>query len=43
MLVQLGNLFVIEPENVDSLITEGYLAKIEPYLLKPYLMVKYFY
>jgi len=40
MLVQLGNLFVIEPENVDSLITEGYLAKIEPYLLKPYLMMR---
>jgi len=40
MLVQLGNLFVIEPENIDSLITEGYLAKIEPYLLKPYLMIR---
>eukprot|EP00833_Pecoramyces_ruminatium_P010061 jgi/Orpsp1_1/1184093/evm.model.c7180000087980.1 len=40
LLVQLGNLFVIEPENIDSLITEGYLAKIEPYLLKPYLMVR---
>ncbi|ORX63320.1 exocyst complex component Sec10 [Anaeromyces robustus] len=40
MLVQLGNLFVIEPENIDSLITEGYLAKIEPYLLRPYLMIR---
>jgi len=39
MLVQLGNLFVIEPENIDSLITEGYLAKIEPCLLRPYLIV----
>ncbi|KAG4101973.1 exocyst complex component Sec10 [Neocallimastix lanati (nom. inval.)] len=40
LLVQLGNLFVIEPENIDSLVSEGYLAKIEPYLLKPYLMVR---
>jgi len=40
MLVQLGNLFVIEPENIDSLITEGYLAKIEPCLLRPYLIMR---
>ncbi|ORX47562.1 exocyst complex component Sec10 [Piromyces finnis] len=40
MLVQLGNLFVIEPENIDSLITEGYLAKIESCLLRPYLIMR---
>lgn len=34
---QLGNVFLVRPEILRSYITENYLGRIEPSLLKPYL------
>ena len=34
---QLGNIFLVRPEILRSYITEGYLGRIDPGLLKPYL------
>ncbi|KAF8318148.1 exocyst complex component Sec10 [Clavulina sp. PMI_390] len=36
-LRQLGNIFLIQPDILKSYITENYLGRIEPGLLKPYL------
>lgn len=36
-LRQLGNVFLVRPEILKSYITENYLGRIEPALLKPYL------
>jgi exocyst complex component 5 len=35
---QLGNVFLVRPEILKSYITENYLGRIEPALLRPYLM-----
>lgn len=35
---QLGNVFLIQPDILRSYITENYLGRIEPALLRPYLM-----
>jgi exocyst complex component 5 len=34
---QLGNVFLIQPDILRSYITENYLGRIEPTLLRPYL------
>ncbi|KAN0131360.1 Exocyst complex component Sec10-like protein [Lactarius tabidus] len=34
---QLGNVFLVQPEILKSYITENYLGRIEPALLRPYL------
>lgn len=34
---QLGNVFLIQPDILRSYITENYLGRIEPALLRPYL------
>lgn len=34
---QLGNVFLVRPEILRSYITENYLGRIDPSLLKPYL------
>ena len=34
---QLGNIFLVQPEILKSYITENYLGRIEPNLLRPYL------
>ncbi|KAI0004964.1 exocyst complex component Sec10 [Russula compacta] len=34
---QLGNIFLVQPEILKSYITENYLGRIEPTLLRPYL------
>ncbi|CCM05559.1 uncharacterized protein FIBRA_07786 [Fibroporia radiculosa] len=34
---QLGNVFLVRPDILRSYITEGYLGRIEPSLLRPYL------
>jgi len=34
---QLGNIFLVQPEILKSYITEHYLGRIEPALLRPYL------
>jgi hypothetical protein len=34
---QLGNIFLVQPEILKSYITENYLGRIEPALLRPYL------
>lgn len=36
-LRQLGNVFLVRPEILKSYITENYLGRIEPALLRPYL------
>lgn len=36
-LRQLGNVFLVRPEILKSYITENYLGRIEPSLLRPYL------
>jgi hypothetical protein len=36
-LRQLGNIFLIQPDILKSYITENYLGRIEPILLRPYL------
>lgn len=36
-LRQLGNIFLIQPDILKSYITENYLGRIEPMLLRPYL------
>ncbi|EIE80071.1 hypothetical protein RO3G_04776 [Rhizopus delemar RA 99-880] len=37
MLRQLGNIFVVKPEILKSILSEGYLARLDPSLLYPYL------
>ncbi|CAO3578914.1 unnamed protein product [Absidia cylindrospora] len=37
MLRQLGNIFVVKPEILRSILSEGYLARLEPNVLYPYL------
>ncbi|KAK1231808.1 Exocyst complex component 5 [Marasmius sp. AFHP31] len=37
---QLGNVFLVRPEILKSYITEGYLGRIDPTLLKPYLALR---
>jgi hypothetical protein len=34
---QLGTIFLVQPESLQSCISQGYLARIEPALLRPYL------
>lgn len=36
-LRQLGNVFLIQPDILRTYITENYLGRIEPALLRPYL------
>lgn len=38
MLRQLGNIFVVKPEILRSILSEGYLARLEPNVLYPYLV-----
>ncbi|KAJ3091026.1 Exocyst complex component 5 [Quaeritorhiza haematococci] len=40
MLRELGNLFVVRPENIKGLISEGPLSRIELPLLYPYLVLR---
>ena len=40
MLRQLGNLFVVKPEILKSVLNEGYLAKIDVKYLMPYLQAR---
>jgi hypothetical protein len=37
---QLGNVFLVRPEILKSYMTEGYLGRIDPSLLKPYLALR---
>lgn len=37
---QLGNVFLVRPEILKSYITENYLGRIDPTLLKPYLALR---
>lgn len=37
MLRQLGNIFVVKPEILKSILSEGYLARLDPSVLYPYL------
>ncbi|KAI9478733.1 MAG: exocyst complex component Sec10-like protein [Benjaminiella poitrasii] len=37
MLRQLGNIFVVKPEILKSILSEGYLARLDPSILYPYL------
>lgn len=37
---QLGNVFLVRPEILKSYITENYLGRIDPALLKPYLALR---
>lgn len=40
MLRQLGNLFVVQPEVLRSFMREGHLGRVDPALLRPYLMMR---
>ncbi|KAI8846204.1 exocyst complex component Sec10-like protein [Chytridium lagenaria] len=40
MLRELGNLFIVKPENLHTVLSEGYLARIELQLLQPFLMTR---
>ena len=40
LLRQLGNVFLVRPEILKSYITENYLGRIDPSLLKPYLSLR---
>ncbi|CAG8462715.1 6134_t:CDS:10 [Diversispora eburnea] len=40
MLRQLGNLFTVKPEILNSVLNEGYLAKIDVKYILPYLQVR---
>jgi len=40
MLRQLGNLFIVKPEILKSVLNEGYLAKIDAKYLLPYLQAR---
>ncbi|KAL1919421.1 uncharacterized protein VTP21DRAFT_2114 [Calcarisporiella thermophila] len=40
MLRQLGNLFIVRPEILKSILSEGYLARIDQQLLYPYLEMR---
>lgn len=37
MLRQLGNIFLVKPEILRSILSEGYLARLDPNMLLPYL------
>ncbi|ORX45540.1 exocyst complex component Sec10 [Hesseltinella vesiculosa] len=37
MLRQVGNIFVVKPEILRSILSEGYLARLDPAVLYPYL------
>ncbi|KAF7721082.1 Exocyst complex component 5 [Apophysomyces ossiformis] len=37
MLRQLGNIFLVKPEILRSILSEGYLARLDPSVLYPYL------
>ncbi|KIY74226.1 exocyst complex component Sec10 [Cylindrobasidium torrendii FP15055 ss-10] len=39
-LRQLGNVFLVRPEILKSYITENYLGRIDPILLKPYISLR---
>ena len=40
MLRQLGNLFIVKPEILKSVLNEGYLAKIDVKYFLPYLQAR---
>ncbi|KAJ8330382.1 hypothetical protein BDV3_003129 [Batrachochytrium dendrobatidis] len=40
MIKELGNMFIVKPENLKSVINEGYLGRIEMQLLHPYLSLR---
>ncbi|KAH6564177.1 hypothetical protein BASA50_006867 [Batrachochytrium salamandrivorans] len=40
MIKELGNIFIVKPENLKSVINEGYLGRIEMQLLHPYLSLR---
>lgn len=37
---QLGNVFLVRPDVLKSYITENYLGRIDPILLKPYIALR---
>lgn len=40
LLKEIGNLFVVKPENLKSVIREGHLARIELAVIRPYLELR---
>jgi hypothetical protein len=40
LVKEIGNLFIVKPENLKSVIREGHLARLELQLLRPYLELR---
>ncbi|KAJ3109202.1 Exocyst complex component 5 [Phlyctochytrium planicorne] len=40
MLREIGNLFIVKPENLQTVVSDGYLSRIELGLLLPFLMTR---
>ncbi|OZJ07024.1 hypothetical protein BZG36_00227 [Bifiguratus adelaidae] len=40
MLRQLGNVFVVKPEILKSILSEGYLARLDAHIIHPYLQMR---
>ena len=40
LLKELASLFVVSPENLQSVLSEGFLARIRPQLLAPYVALR---
>lgn len=40
MLKEVGNLFIVKPENLKTVINEGYLGRVEHKLLHPFLSLR---
>lgn len=40
MLLEIGHIFMVRPENLRSILTEGYLSKIDTKLLYPYFALR---
>lgn len=38
MMRQVGNIFIVKPENLKSLLEEGLLSHIDPTLIHPYII-----
>lgn len=40
LLREIGSLFIVKPENLKSIVQEGYLSRIDVSTLHPYLMMR---
>ena len=40
MLREIGSLFIVKPENLKSVIQDGFLARLDISMLRPYLMMR---